>query len=245
MEVVSMSPPMSLFETTLLMTLIPSASAATAGNILGGKPSTDPKGNDELSDTCMFTDAQPTPYWQVDLQGYYDVHNITLETCWGSWGWKTRSVKIQTYFSNPNQCPGAVGFLYGTTPAGTGESQTHVFHATPTYRVRYIRLVATTQPDLGLKEALAMGTPTKRGAASKFSATPGKKVQTALTSITTTIASECAVKCHVTESCLAFAFNPSLTEDNCFLSDCSSTTDEIGWTVWILDPGSFNTQQNC
>ncbi|XP_071111757.1 uncharacterized protein [Haliotis cracherodii] len=235
----TLSPSMSLFEATLLMTLIPRASMATAGNILGGKPSTDPNGNDERSDTCMFTDAQPTPYWQVDLQGYYDVHNITLETFWGAWGWKTQSVKIQTYFSNPDQCPSGVGFLYGTTPADTGESQTHVFHATSTHPVRYIRLVATTQPDLALKEALAMGVRTTRGTVSKFSANKGKKLQTTMASITTYSANGCGIQCHMTQSCLAFSFNPSLTTDNCFLSDCPSTNDETGWITRILDPGSY------
>ncbi|XP_046547525.1 uncharacterized protein LOC124257491 [Haliotis rubra] len=238
-----MSQTMSLFKTTLLMTLIHITSTATSGNILGGKPSTDSQGNDDDAGTCMFTDAQPTPYWQVDLQDSYDVHNITLRTCGGSWGWKTRSVQIWTYFSNPDQCPGAVGFLYGTTPAGTGESETHVFHATPTYPVRYIRLVATTQPDLGLEEALAMGTPTTGVqvplcSVSRFSATPGKKVQTALASKTTQSATDCAVRCHMTRTCLAFSFNPSLTEDNCFLAHCPSTTDETGWTAWILNPVS-------
>ncbi|XP_067659207.1 uncharacterized protein [Haliotis asinina] len=239
MEDTSMSPTMSLSKTTLLMMLIHIASTSTSGNILGGKPSTDSSGNDEDAGTCMFTDAQPTPYWQVDLQGSYDVHNITLETCWGSWGWKTRSVQIWAYFSNPDQCPDAVGFLYGTTPANTAESQTHAFHATPTYPVRYIRLVATTQPELGLKEALAMGTPTAGVQVpvcsdSRFSATPGKKLQTALASRTASSATECAVKCHVMHTCLAFSFSPSLTEDNCFLAHCPSTSDQTGWTSWIL-----------
>ncbi|XP_046572945.1 uncharacterized protein LOC124280979 [Haliotis rubra] len=58
------------------------------------------------------------------------------------------------------------------------------------------------------------------------------KVMSPLTFLSTNSAIECGVQCHVTVTCLAFSYNPSLA-NGCILSDYYLTVPEAGWITMV------------
>ncbi len=58
------------------MLLKPSKQSSTS--IVSGVFLVSDYANDGNTSTASMTYNEPAPYWQGDLQGYYDIHNITI-----------------------------------------------------------------------------------------------------------------------------------------------------------------------
>ncbi|XP_067670066.1 uncharacterized protein [Haliotis asinina] len=221
---------------TLSSILVQDRTHVKAANIMLGKPSRlsttysagylSGNANDgsRTGDLARST-YQLHPFWQGDLQGYFTVHNITV----------TRVL----YFAISNAYIGVSSVdvdcrnddvtWCGQWSADESAGVTLTYSCTHEQPVRFVRVWRNTTGYLGVSEVEVQGTPSRKNAA-RYTKSQNKKLSTPVTEVYARSAIHCAIKCHVTQPCLGFSYNPS-GDPPCLMATSTETTPVPDWVT--------------
>ncbi|XP_067668001.1 uncharacterized protein [Haliotis asinina] len=181
---------------------------------------------------------QTGPFWQGDLQGFYTVHNISVT----SDDYSTLASELRGAYIGVSSvdvdCPDDDVTWCGQWSADTLVGVTLTFSCTHEQPVRFVRVWRNIIGYLVLQEVEVEGTPTRKNAA-KYDKSLNKKLSTPVTAVNATSANDCGIKCHVTQPCLGFSYNPS-ADPPCLFTTSTATTTATGWVSYYISTCSHN-----
>ncbi|XP_046555502.1 uncharacterized protein LOC124264767 [Haliotis rubra] len=175
------------------------------------------------------------PYWQGDLQGFYTVHNITVTSYYRHTSYAyigVSSVDVDCLDDDVTWC--GQWPAYAMLKGGI----TLTFNCSHEQPVRFVRVWRNIKDYLAVREVEVEGTPRSKNAA-KYDKSLNKKLTTPATSVKAISATDCGIKCHKTQPCLGFSFNPS-GDPPCLLSPSTATTTATGWVSYAISTCSHN-----
>ncbi|XP_067670159.1 uncharacterized protein [Haliotis asinina] len=218
-----------------------------AANIMLGKPtrqsttySTDnPSGNAKDGNWTWnpaVTTLQLRPFWQGDLQGFYTVHNITVSTHDSTWFYQFILDAYIGVSSVDADCTNDDITWCGKWPAGLSAGASVTFKCSHEQPVRFVRVWRNITDFLAVSEVEVQGTPIGKNAA-KYDKSLNKKLSTPVATVNAISASDCGSKCHVTQPCLGFSYNPS-ADPPCLLAASTATTEANSWITYFISPCS-------
>ncbi|XP_046563350.1 uncharacterized protein LOC124272239 [Haliotis rubra] len=184
-------------------------------------------------------------YWQIDLEGYYDVNEIRIQfPNMVRNPPENRTISLSKY----STFEPAHTFLCGQNIPGT----TSTWMCQGLFAVQYIR-VTTDQPPLVLHEIVIYAdqavqpvlegtsletittttTTTTVSSGSSYRVMPGYTLTTPTATLTTPMVTMCSIWCQQSLGCTAFSFNKGLLVNNCKIGASQETTLSSGWTANI------------
>ncbi|XP_067670010.1 uncharacterized protein [Haliotis asinina] len=178
---------------------------------------------------------QTRPFWQGDLQGFYTVHNVSITS--DSFGYELRGAYIGVSSVDVDCTDDDVTWC-GQWPPDTLHGVTLTFNCTHEQPVRFVRVWRNTTNYLSLSEVEVQGTPTRKNAA-KYDKSLNQKLSTPVTAVNAISANDCGIKCHVTQPCLGFSYNPS-GDPPCLFTTSTATTTATGWVSYYISTCSHN-----
>ncbi|XP_067670069.1 uncharacterized protein [Haliotis asinina] len=227
---------------TLSCIVVRDRTLVKAANIMLGKPSRlsttysagylsgNANDGNRTGDLARST-YQLHPFWQGDLQGYFTVHNITV-TRDNSCAFVV-SVAISNAYIGVSSvdvdCPDDDVTWCGQWSADESAGVTLTYSCTHGQPVRFVRVWRNTTGYLGVREVEVQGTPSRNHAA-RYTKSQNKKLSTPVTEVNARSAIHCAIKCHVTQPCLGFSYNPS-GDPPCLMATSTETTPVTSWVT--------------
>ncbi|XP_067670171.1 uncharacterized protein [Haliotis asinina] len=184
----------------------------------------------------VHTGDERHPFWQGDLQGFYTVHNITVSSHNSQWWYQFIRDAYIGVSSVDADCTNDDITWCGKWPAGLSAGASVTFTCSHEQPVRFVRVWRNITDFLAVSEVEVQGTPRGKYAA-KYDRSLNKKLSTPVTAVNAISASDCGSKCHVTQPCICFSYNPSASP-SCLLGTSTETTTANSWVTYSISPCS-------
>ncbi|XP_067670138.1 uncharacterized protein [Haliotis asinina] len=224
--------------------LVPDIAFNKAENIMLGKPSkvnaggdgTAANGNDGHSGTHpTYTARTALPSWQGDLLGFYTVHNITITSDISySAGQYLRSAFVGVSPDDSIICPNAVVFVCGQCPDNIGGGESFTFNCSHQQSVRFVKVWRNITGFLALDELAVEGSPQPQNGV-KYQKLRNHRSASPMTSLTAPSATDCGLRCHLSQPCLSFSYHPTAAPNCLLTTNTGYAATAVGWTKYTIE----------
>ncbi|XP_067668104.1 uncharacterized protein [Haliotis asinina] len=222
-----------------------------AENIMLGKPSelssvywnaeNANDGKKHYGSLPAMTHSNVNPYWQGDLQGYFTIHNISVTSAliYGH-EQKMQAAYVGVSTDDSTDCPNVDIVICGQCPGTVGKGETFTFTCSHPRPVRFVKIWRIGTLDLVIGEVEVEGTPLKRSG-SKYTNVVNSMISTPMTSFTASSATDCGLRCHMSQPCLSFSYHPTAAPNCLLTTNPGDAATAVGWTKYTIEKCSSKT----
>ncbi|XP_046341538.2 uncharacterized protein LOC124122532 [Haliotis rufescens] len=194
--------------------------------------------NRTFSYTGSVTGPVISPWWEVDLRGYFRISIITLTA--GKFYINMRNASVEVMDKDVSLCSDVQSEWCGNVSSTATAREEFTFTCNATFPVRFVRVTrrSTNYTYLAIGHVDVQGIGATKRYRSHYTPTANGKVSIPFLTTSAVTAGACGILCHKSHSCIDFSYSTTAsTEANCMLTDKVVPQNSSGhnhWTMYTL-----------
>ncbi|XP_046325950.2 uncharacterized protein LOC124110659 [Haliotis rufescens] len=195
--------------------------------------------NRTFSYTGSVTGPVISPWWEVDLRGYFRISIITLTA--GEFHQDMRNASVEVMDKDVSLSSDVQSEWCGNVPSTVTAREEFTFTCNATFPVRYVRVTrrSTTKAFLAIGHVDVQGIGATKRCRSHYTPTANRNVSIPFLTTSAITAGACGILCHKSFSCIGFSYSTTASsEANCMLTDKVVPQNYVAdhaWSMYTLD----------